>query len=163
MWAVLIFGDSYVAARWSYARLLGASRMGRGGTGFVRASGDRLPYPDRLPDLLAADADVVVVQATGNDALCDLELVEKEAAEFLRPVVERFPRVILLGPMWALDGSEHLPELRDRMRRVADDLDVPLIDALGWLRPALIGPDGAHPTRRGHAVIAWRLARALRR
>jgi lysophospholipase L1-like esterase len=170
---LLIFGDSYVAAadrgRPGYARLapllLGwrGAHIGVGGTGFVKASGNRRPYPDRLADLLSREADVVVVQASGNDAVCDLSVVEQAAETFVAATVERFPSVLLLGPMWALDGSEHLPELRKRLRAAADRTGVRYVDTSGWLRARWIGSDGAHPTWAGHARLAWLVARAVRR
>lgn len=171
MKSLLIFGDSYVAAadrgRPGYARLtplLMLSRgqhMGRGGTGFVKENGARLPYPDRLPDLLATSADLTVVQATGNDAPCDLAAVETAAEEFLAKLIADGRHVVVLGPMWAMDGRENLPALRHTIQRVCDRQGVRFIDALDWLTPRLIGPDGAHPTWRGHAALAWRLSRAL--
>ncbi|GAA4028762.1 hypothetical protein GCM10023063_08020 [Arthrobacter methylotrophus] len=72
------------------------------------------------------------------------------------------PRVIVLGRMWAKDGAEHLPALRDLTARVCADLGIVFIDSLGWLSPRLIGPDGGHPIWLGHTVIAVRIARAIR-
>lgn len=170
---MIIFGDSYVAAadrgRPGFARLapvfLGwrGAHMGRGGTGFVKSSPGRLPYSDRLPDLLASTADVLIVQATGNDATCDLPSVRAEASAFLTAATRKFPRVIVLGPMWAKDGVENLPELRDLTRDVCAEVGVQFIDALGWLSGRWIGVDGAHPTRLGHALIAIRLVGSIRR
>ena len=170
---ILIFGDSYVAAadrgRPGYARiapLLMLSKgeyMGLGGTGFVRTNGDRPAYAGRLPALLAREAGTVIVQATGNDALSDLSTVAAATRDFLTVTAARFPRVIVLGPMWAKDGAGNLSALRDLTARTCAELGIEFIDALGWLSPRLIGPDGAHPTWLGHAVIAARLARAVRR
>lgn len=169
----IIFGDSYVAAadrgRPGYARLtpllLGwrGEHAGLGGTGFVKTAGDRGAYPSRLPELLARHADTVIIQASGNDAPCDLEDVRVAAKDFLTTIAGRFPRVVMLGPMWAKDGAENLPALSSALAAVCDEQGIQFIDALGWLSPRLIGPDGAHPTRLGHAVIAARLAWALRR
>jgi lysophospholipase L1-like esterase len=137
--------------------------MGLGGTGFVRTNGERPAYASRLPALLSKDAGTVVIQATGNDAICDLASVEAATRDFLTVATGRFPRVIVVGPMWAKDGAGNLPALRDLTARVCADLGIPFIDALGWLSPRLIGPDGAHPTKLGHAVIAAKLAAAIRR
>lgn len=169
---LLVFGDSYVAAadrmRPGYARivplLLGwrGEHMGRGGTGFVRTSGDRREYADRLAELLTRRADVLVVQATGNDATCDLADVDAATRAFLSAVVGRFPRVVVIGPMWAKDGSEHLPALRDVTSAATSDAGAEFVDALGWVRPADIGPDGAHPTWAGHWRIARKVATSIR-
>lgn len=170
---LLIFGDSYVAAadngRPGYARLtpillgMRGGHMGLGGTGFVRANGDRLPYESRLPALLAEDADVVVVQGTGNDAVCDPEEVQTAATAFLAPVVERFPAVYLTGPMWAKDGADHLPAIRHALKAAAGTTGARFVEVGGWVQPRHIGEDGAHPTWKGHAVIAVKLARAISR
>jgi len=169
---ILTFGDSYVAAanrgRPGYARLLPlltrtkGQHMGLGGTGFVRTSGDRQAYASRLPALLARKADTLIIQATGNDAMCDLGEVQARTKDFLTVVCGAFPKVVVVGPMWAKDGAENLPALRDLTDDVCAELGITFIDALGWLTPKLIGPDGAHPTKLGHAVIAFRLARTLR-
>lgn len=170
---LLVFGDSYVAAadrgRPGYARLapmllvMRGQHIGAGGTGFVKSSSERQPYPARLADLLDRRADLVVVQASGNDALCDFTAVESTAESFLTATVSRFPRVLLLGPMWALDGSERLPELRKRLQSVAERTGAEYVDTDGWLSSRWIGPDGAHPTWPGHVRLAWFTARAVRR
>ena len=169
---ILTFGDSFVAAadhgRPGYARiapLLLASKgqhMGSGGTGFAKTNGNRPAYPARLAALLARDAHTVIIQASGNDAPCDLEEVRAAAKDFLITAAERFPKLVVLGPMWAIEGRENLPALHDTIREVCTHVSVPFIDALGWLSPRWIGPDGAHPTWAGHALIAWKLARAIR-
>lgn len=168
---ILTFGDSFVAAanrgRPGYARLtplLLASQgrhMGSGGTGFVKTSGARPAYSGRLAAMLAQDAETVIVQASGNDASCDLDEVRAAARDFLAVARDRFTRVFVLGPMWAIEGRENLPALRDTLQEVCDDLGISFIDALGWLSSRWIGPDGAHPTWSGHVVIAFRLARAI--
>lgn len=170
---MLTFGDSFVAAadhcRPGYARLLPllmlsrGENMGRGGTGFVKASGDRRPYRSRLVDLLSRESDLVVIQSSGNDAGCDLEDVQMAARDFLTAICDRFARVVVIGPMWAIEGRENLPALRDTIGSVCGELDIQFVDALGWLAPRWIGPDGAHPTWAGHALIAWKAARAIRR
>lgn len=169
---IMTFGDSFVAAadrgRPGYARLMPlllASKghhMGSGGTGFVKTNGTRPAYPARLNDLLAHEADTVIIQASGNDAPCDLEEVRLAAKDFLTAAVARFPKLLVLGPMWAIEGREHLPALRDTMRDVCGELGITFIDALDWLSPRWIGPDGAHPTWGGHLLIAWKLAGAMR-
>lgn len=170
----MVFGDSYVAAGnrmrpgWGriVAVLLGRRPilLGRGGTGFVRVGPDgRLPYGARLHELLAAPADIAIVQATGNDAVCDIAEVAVATEAFLREAANRFERLYVIGPMWALDGSERLPELRDATRDVCARVGVPFVDALGWLTARDIGPDGAHPTWAGHWKIARRAAGQIRR
>jgi len=136
--------------------------MGLGGTGFVKANGDRGPYHSRLPALLQRRADILIIQATGNDALCDLDEVRVVAKDFLTQAAARFPRVVVLGPMWAKDGAENLPALSETIRTVSESCGVAYVDAASWVTPRLIGPDGAHPTKLGHAVIAWKTAAALR-
>lgn len=172
MKTIVIFGDSYVAAadrgRPGFARLTPllmlrrGSHMGRGGTGFVKENGTRLPYPDRLPELLDRRADLTLVQVSGNDAPCDLRAVERAAEDFLCRLIADGRRAVVLGPMWAIEGRDNLSVLRDTVRLVCERCGVPFIDALGWVGPSMMGPDGAHPNLRGHAVVAWRLAVALR-
>lgn len=167
----VIFGDSFVAARYSYARvapaLLGyrGRPMGLGGTGFVKAALDgRQPYHTRFEALVAARPDLAIVQASGNDAVCDLAKVRAATSMFLGGLRDRLPntRVVVLSCMWAGDGSEHLPELRDVTRKACAAQGVPFVDALNWLRDDLIGLDGAHPTVKGHAVIALNVVREVR-
>lgn len=170
---ILTFGDSFVAAadrgRPGYARILPllllskGRHMGSGGTGFVKTNGAKPAYPARLDDLLVQDADTLIIQASGNDAPCDLEEVRLAAKDFLAATTARFPRIVVLGPMWAIEGREHLPTLRDVMRDVCAELGIQFIDALDWISPRWIGPDGAHPTWRGHLLIAWKASRAIRR
>lgn len=169
---ILIFGDSYVAAadrgRPGYARiapllmLRRGSHMGLGGTGFVKTSGDRPAYAARLAALMNHGTDAVIVQASGNDAPCDLEQVRAAAQDFLTVAAGKSPQLVVVGPMWAIEGRDNLPALRDTIAGVCAGLGIPFIDGLGWLSPRWIGPDGAHPTWGGHAVIAWKLAAAYK-
>lgn len=169
----MIVGDSYVAAanrgRPGYARvaslLLGHRPrfIGYGGSGFVRSDG-RPRYEHALPEITATAPRTLVLQVSGNDAVCDLADVEEAMDDFLREVAAACPstRTVVMGPFWAKDGAEHLPELAERTAKVCAAHGVPYLGGLGWVQPRHIGPDGAHPTWAGHLALGVRVARAVR-
>ena len=170
----VVFGDSFVAAadrgRPGFARLLPilmlwrGTHMGRGGTGFVKVANDgRQPYPTRLAQMLTIRCDVVVIQASGNDASCDVDQVRRIATCFLTKLVEAGKRVYLIGPMWTIDRPEDLPALQQALEAAGATAGVPVLCALDWLKPSLIGDDNEHPTWLGHLVVAFKAAAAIRR
>jgi lysophospholipase L1-like esterase len=170
--SMTIFGDSWVAAanrgRPGYARLtpLLLARVGQfngaGGTGFVATSGERLAYSSRLDQLAKMPSDLLLLQASGNDAPHDFAEVESAADSFLRQAMPHFQRTVVLGPLWAGEGRERLPQLRDVIASAASRHGVPFIDGLDWMRERDMGPDPFHPSWRGHLRLARKVARAVR-
>lgn len=161
----MVFGDSYAAEPLGYARILPPMLLRRGcvealgGTGFTATdpSRKRAAYYARLNKV--RDCDEILVQASGNDAKHPVAQVAADADSFIS-ALPRMP-VWVLGPMWALDGSENLPELDEALGCVAQQHGLRYIRALGWLTEADMRADGAHPTLLAHAKIARRIRAAI--
>ncbi|MFP3942238.1 MAG: arylesterase [Thermoanaerobaculia bacterium] len=114
----------------------------------------------RLDWLLSQDPEIVVVGLGANDGLRGLPVEATE--ENLRRIVTRSreagAEVVLLGmkipPSY---GVDYAGRFEDLYRRIADDLDVPLVPFLlegVAAKPALNLPDRIHPNARGHELIA---------
>lgn len=114
----------------------------------------------RLDWLLAQGPAVVVVGLGANDGLrgLPLEATEANLREIVRRSREAGVRVVLLGmripPSYGLDYAGRFEGL---YRRIARDLDVPLVPFLldgVAARPALNLPDRIHPNAQGHERMA---------
>ena len=122
----------------------------------------------RLDWLLRQEPDVLVISLGANDGLRALPIEDSEAN--LRAIVRRAReagvRVLLTGmrvpPNYGPDYAERFAAL---FPRLADELDVPLVDFLlegvGGM-PELNQADGIHPTAEGQRRVAENLLPALR-
>ncbi|WP_253879623.1 SGNH/GDSL hydrolase family protein [Actinomadura rupiterrae] len=188
----MFLGDSYtvgergVQPETTYAaaaaRLLGWQVVlgGRAGTGFIAPGSKHSPFGKLFEDQLGwrpAPA-LLVVSGGHNDAHYPAGKVSDAARTLLQKAKARWPhtRIVLVGPLW---GNDHptagAVAVRDGLRTVAAQLDVPFIDPLTekWITgdrergagnaPQYIKPDGTHPTPEGHRYLATRLADDLRR
>lgn len=122
----------------------------------------------RVDWLLKQDPDWVVIELGGNDGLRGVELDEIERN--LRAIVARVraagARAVLLGMCLPGNyGREYTEGFEALYRRVAEDLSLPFqpcfLEGVGDV-PALMLPDGIHPTTAGHEKLAETLVPLFR-
>ncbi|MCD9199473.1 SGNH/GDSL hydrolase family protein [Aeromicrobium wangtongii] len=169
----IIFGDSWVSMgrKPGYSKiapvLLGwrGRSMGLGGTGFVaEGPNGRKPYASRIPELLAAGADVLVLQGSGNDAPFEADEVEAAADQFLRQVSGHFQQVYMIGVPWAGKGRQTLHLTNAAYERAAEANGALFVPAENWLdRSHMKKDDPWHPSHRGHLRMARKVAAGIRR
>jgi len=118
----------------------------------------------RLDWVLGQKADVLVVELGGNDALRgqSLENTESNLRRIVRRGRESGARVLLLGMDIPTNyGPDYGTAFTDMYVRIADEEGATLVP--GFVRevgadPALMQPDGLHPTAEGHRRLAEILA-----
>lgn len=150
-----------------------------GGTGYVSDGPfNRLPYRQRIDELLAADADIYLIEGGLNDyatiyerGVSDLGDLRVAARKVFAGVRKGDPdaEVVVVGPFWPTgEPVDGILAIRDVIEAEADAAGVPFIDPLAeeWLTPQntdrLIGPDGTHPNQAGHDYLADRLVASVR-
>jgi acyl-CoA thioesterase-1 len=114
----------------------------------------------RLDWVLQRPADVLVVELGGNDALRgqDLEATEANLRSIVRRGRAAGARVLLLGMDVPTNyGPDYSGRFAAMYERIADDEEVTLVS--GFVRemgsdPALLQPDGLHPTAEGQRLLA---------
>jgi lysophospholipase L1-like esterase len=169
----LIVGDSYTAARGSWARqacdVLGwiCNVDAQGGTGYVangHENSERFaPYIGRLPYARETfKADVVIVTGGRND----LQRPGHDAAihHYFASLRNSFPRarLVAMSPFWqTTDAPPEVEQIRRAVKAAGADVGATWIDTDGWLNDGLLGPDYVHPNEAGHARIATLAARRL--
>jgi lysophospholipase L1-like esterase len=180
----LFFGDSYFVgggcspdAKQDMAYLAGTDLgyrptvRGAGGTGFVAANPeyDLPPYLGQIHDgaLDLRNPELVVIAGGSNDVGRPVGQVKKNAKKVLRIAREKYPRalLILVGPLDPYGGYDDSIPIRDGLRAVAKQLDVPFVDDMTWLagHPEWLCDDYVHPTYAAHVPLGQRLAMALRK
>ena len=178
----LFFGDSYFVGggcspdrkadmAWLAGVELGYRPVvrGAGGTGFVAANPDYgLPaYLAQIKDgaLDVRNPRLVVIQGGSNDVGQPVDQVRKNAKKVLKIARAKYPRavLILVGPLDTYGGYDDSVPIRDALKSVAKQLDVPFIDDMKWTagRDDLLCDDYVHPTYEGQAYLGHRLAAAL--
>jgi len=164
--------DSGTARRWPG---LVAMRLGMrldvisaGSSGYADPGDAGLTYRDLVREI-PADADVVVIMGSDDDAPYPRDEIEREARVALGEAVARAPRaqIIVTSTPWVeKDPDAGIDNTRDAVRAAASELGLEYIDGLGtWLvtgPPGQIGADGLHPTDLGHARLADALAGPIR-
>ena len=118
----------------------------------------------RVDWVLQQPTDILVVELGGNDALRGQDLENTEAN--LRGIVRRGQaagaRVVLLGMDVPTNyGPDYSQAFSEMYERIADDEGADLVP--GFVRevgldPALLQPDGLHPTAEGQRRLAETLA-----
>lgn len=171
---VLFLGDSYTAgtaltsselpSRWS--TVLAAQQgwrevnAGCNGSGFTR-SGPVCDnnYRDRIPTVASADPEVVVLLGGINDRGADPAELRAMVRVTVAALREAFPEariVALTAFTFAEPAHPNLAVVNEELRALAAEFDLDVIDigepVLG--DPALLAPDGLHPSVAGHAAIA---------
>ena len=121
----------------------------------------------RVEWVLGQRPDVLVVELGANDALRGQPLASTE--ENLRQIIRRGrqagSRVLLLGMDVPTNyGPEYASAFSEMYVRIAEEEGIPLVP--GFVRevgtdPALMQPDGLHPTAEGHRRLAETLVPLL--
>lgn len=177
---VLFFGDSYTAgfgatsddtaypARTAAAFGWVADVAAGPGTGFLNGGGTGQDYLERLALLEVGTPALVVLQGGLNDAALgpDAQTQRAATAEVLAALAQRFPGVpvVLLGPpLVPVIEEDAVRTVDEAMARAAADAGVPYVSPVraGWDVAGRLS-DGLHPDDAGHALVAERLAGALR-
>ncbi|MBS1673499.1 MAG: SGNH/GDSL hydrolase family protein [Actinobacteria bacterium] len=156
--------DSGTVRRWPalIARALDMNLdvISAGASGYADPGDGDLTYRDLVREI-PADADVVVIMGSDDDAPHPVADIERDARSALEEAIERAPHaaIIVTSTPWVVkDPDQGIRNTRDAVRAVADELGLEYIDGLGtWLvtgPPGQIGSDGLHPTDLGHAELA---------
>jgi lysophospholipase L1-like esterase len=162
---------------WQTAERLGwpiALVEGVSGSGFL-APGGGDPMPDRVPAIVAARPDVVVVAGGTNDVFWGYPPrdVERAAADLLADLRAGLPdaEVVVLGPLpTSFDAVDDPNPTREAVRAAAEAAGVTYLDAGAVVGAAVtdeaewdryISDDGLHPNERGYAALADALAAEL--
>jgi lysophospholipase L1-like esterase len=173
---VAFLGDSYTGGSNMnisgtaslYSTLLAAQfhfsvdNFGVGGTGFVAPGQTNQPFGVRVPDVVALQPDVVVVEGGHNDGTYPEAQVQAAARDVLSRLHAGLPKakIIVIGPIWP---SGDVPQIERNLdgdlRQLAASVGARFVDPIadGWFSEPytkLIGSDGTHPTDAGHARIA---------
>lgn len=172
-----VLGDSFTAGPEAFPYKL-ATHMGwavryvdgQGGTGYVAGAST---YPERVKDLPRAD--VLLISGGYNDTW-NVVTGTKTIAEVQQAVDATLgaahrvgARVIVVGPFWS--RLEPVPAeayaINDYVRGAAHSRGFQFVDVLtdNWVTPenraGVISEDNTHPSPRGQAYIAERLAATL--
>lgn len=137
------------------------------GSGYLSPGATR-SFGARVPSVVAQRPDVVLV-AGGAEDVGAYPMSEVSAAA--EDVVRRLSagtgdtEVVLVSPFSRGEPGPLTLQLNEAFRRVAERTETAYVDATRWLVPAtgLFTPDGMHPDATGHAVLARRMERELRR
>ena len=114
----------------------------------------------RIDWVLRQQPQILVIELGGNDALRGqpLENIEDNLRQIIRRGRESGARVVLLGmdlpTNYGPDYAGRFAEMYERIAREEEALLVP-----GFVRevgadPAMMQPDGLHPTAEGHRLLA---------
>jgi lysophospholipase L1-like esterase len=134
-----------------------------GGSGFVSGGSGNETFLQRIPRVVTAQPNVVIVEGGGNDLSQGHSINEivDGATAVLQQLHAGLPtaRLILVSPVVPGNPSAAALNLRDRMIQVAQNADAAFIDPIAdqWLsgpQAQYISSDGVHPTDEGHAAIA---------
>jgi lysophospholipase L1-like esterase len=123
-------------------------------------------------DVITRKPDIVIWQTGSNDPLrhVPLDRFERETRAGILAMRRAGAKVILMEPQWCpmLDKSGTADLYRDVIRRVADDMNVPVIHRAElmhkWIaqglmtRGQMLAPDGLHMADSGYAELARDIA-----
>jgi lysophospholipase L1-like esterase len=184
----VFLGDSYTegwgatepSTRWSAIVAAESDwvevNQGQGGTGFVTTAGlggcglDFCPtYLDRVPDVIAANPDIVVIAGGQNDLVSlsnDPDAVRAAVNETYDLIRAALPdaRIIAVGPSIAQPNHALINELDTWVQAIAERVDadyVSLIDPV-VIRTDMVEVDGVHVNDKGHRAIAERVLDGIR-
>lgn len=177
---VAFLGDSYTAPQGvspkdNYAGILSdrmgwrAVSFGQGGTGYTSAgdqSQGKSVYLARVPKVIAAKPDIVIVQGSTNDHAPAAET--RAAAEAVYAALKKgLPKakIVAVGPLSPPDAvPAEVAETRAGLIAATRTAGVTFIDptAEKWLQPTQgLFVDGFHPNLTGHRKISEYLAADL--
>ena len=186
---VVFTGDSYTAGalsstperRWTsvLSRELGWEEvnLGQGGSGFAGdggiMDGKRRPsYPEMVPQVAAADPDIVVVSTAGNDLPRGASVFAPAVADYfakLDAALSDDVKIVVLSPLWRGSMADPgVPELAGALSAGAKHTTgatyLDLGGKFGQAAPSgLLGSDNVHPNDDGHRFIAEAVADAYRK
>ncbi|MGD0634644.1 MAG: SGNH/GDSL hydrolase family protein [Beijerinckiaceae bacterium] len=123
-------------------------------------------------DVIAPRPNVVIWQTGSNDPLRGVPLgrFEADMREGIKALRQAGVAVILMEPQWCprLDQAAHADDYRQAVRKIGQDLDVPVIrrsDMMHqWIaegrmtRAQMLAPDGLHMADGGYAELARDIA-----
>lgn len=164
--------DSGTAQRWPgiVAAQLGLRLrvITAGASGYADPGDSGLTYGD-LVRRIPANADVVVIMGSDDDASHPTGEIEQDARIALSEAIGRAPSatIIVTSTPWVQkDPDQGIRNTRDAVQAVAVELGLEYVDGLGtWLvtgPSGQIGSDGLHPTDLGHAELARALIGPIR-
>jgi lysophospholipase L1-like esterase len=178
---IAALGDGYTAGsamdsgeRSEWPALLGAThpwdvtRFAAGGTGFIAGRDTGTDFAARVPGIIAAKPDVVVVEGGHDDAGSPPAEVEAAARAVMTDLRAGLPdaKIVVLGVLWPDSAPGPVFAIDDSLQAVTAEIGGVFVDALrdGWFSGGnrrLIGSDGTNPTDEGHAALAQRIGDAL--
>lgn len=180
---MMVVGDSFTVGsgpvpQWrayacQAARLLGWQPVvaGAGGTGFLNRGRAGRTFQQSYEDELSwrPAPDVLVVSGGHNDQRWTTGQLGRAATTLVRDAREHWPatRIVVVGPIWLGKVPLKALRVRDTLAVVAREEGVEFLDPLrsrwaGGDPSGVVLPDGVHPTRAGHLMLARWLASALR-
>ncbi|MDR3464112.1 MAG: SGNH/GDSL hydrolase family protein [Beijerinckiaceae bacterium] len=123
-------------------------------------------------DVIVPKPNVVIWQTGSNDPLRGVPLgrFESDTREGIKALRRAGVAVILMEPQWCprLDQAAHADDYRQAVRKIGQDLDVPVIrrsDMMHqWIsegrmtRAQMLAPDGLHMSDSGYAELARDIA-----
>ncbi|WP_104524880.1 SGNH/GDSL hydrolase family protein [Blastococcus atacamensis] len=137
-------------------------------SGFAAGRDEGRSFPDRVPEIVAARPDVVVVAGGHDDVDQPPAQVEEGIRRTLGDLRAGLPdaRIVVVGVLWPGTAPAAVFGINGALREAAGGVSATFVDALntGWFDGAnlsLIGPDGTYPTDEGHVALADRIAAAL--
>lgn len=146
-----------LVASWLQMRL---AVISAGASGYADPGDNGYTYRDLVREI-PAEADVVVIMGSDDDATHSVAAIEREALVALGEARVRAPHaeIIVTSTPWVeRDPNPGIQNTRDAVRDAATQEGLPYIDGLGkWLvtgPPGQIGADGLHPTDLGHDELA---------
>lgn len=163
-------GDARLSFAYQTATALYADPtvIGFPGQGVVDPGSEGVPSAARTLGFLSAgvrstaeDPDVVVVNYGANDAYLPGKQVEQAFIEYLGQIRTLYPgaKLVVLRPFSGDQAAAVAGAVADR--RKAGDVAITYVDTSGWV-PTTLTTDGVHPTLRGHALAAERLAAVIK-
>ncbi|MCU1479676.1 MAG: hypothetical protein JWQ19_462 [Subtercola sp.] len=140
-----------------------------GGSGYVDPGDDGLRFDD-LAEQVPADASLVVIMGSDDDAGYSYEQIMDAALTTLQTIKQRAPNATILvvsTPWVSADVPDGIQTSRNAVRDAAAMDALPYVDPIadGWWftgPPEQIGNDGLHPTDLGHALAAEHLEPVIR-
>ena len=144
-----------------------AKMFAQGGTGYTnpgQPAEKETAFPERVPAVVAAAPNVVIVQGGINDG--SPQATAEAAEETFTALRAGLPqaKIIAVGPVVAPKfPASKVEPIRDVIAAAAAKHGVTFVDPIaeGWLANEQLFFDGVHPTQEGHAIIATKIREAL--
>lgn len=128
-----------------------------GGTGYTNPGNSGERFIDRVPDIVAADPDAVIVIGGANDARGDPDIFRAAVRDVLEELRSQLPeaKLVVLSSFWRAAPPPQVSRVSVVLREEAAAVDAPFVDVSDLFADGRgIGEDGVHPTDAGHRRIA---------